>query len=153
MQREITSADGKAQQIELLRFDTPPMRAFHLSWVAFCVAFFAWFAAAPLTPIVRDQLGLSAADLSNAMIASVAATIFARIVVGFLCDRFGPPPCVRAPPGSKLATRVPARSRRQRRCLRRWPIRRGHRRGSVCGHPVPYEPHVCAARAWRRQCA
>ncbi|GIW44691.1 MAG: nitrate transporter [Candidatus Binatia bacterium] len=81
---------GKAERIELLRADSRPMRAFHLSWVSFCVAFFAWFALAPLMPVVREDLGLSAADVSNAMLASVAVTIVARVLVGFLCDQFGP---------------------------------------------------------------
>ncbi|GBD26613.1 Nitrate transporter [bacterium HR30] len=90
MAMRTTIGGGKAQRIELLRVDTPPMRAFHVTWVAFCVAFFAWFAVAPLTPVIREELDLTPADLSNAMMASVAATVFARVVVGFLCDRMGP---------------------------------------------------------------
>lgn len=66
------------------------MRAFHVTWFSFCVAFFAWFAAAPLTPLLRQELRLSPADVSNAMLASVAVTVFARVAVGSLCDRFGP---------------------------------------------------------------
>lgn len=90
MQSQAKLSSGKAERIELLRLDSPPMRAFHVTWVAFCLAFFAWFAVAPLTPVIRKDLDLSTRDLSDAMLASVAATVLARIVVGFLCDRFGP---------------------------------------------------------------
>lgn len=81
---------AKAQRIQLFRFDTPPMRAFHMTWVAFFLCFFAWFAAAPLMAVVRKDLGLSAQQVGNVMIASVAATIAARLAIGWLCDRYGP---------------------------------------------------------------
>ena len=81
---------GKALRIQLFRFDTAPMRAFHMTWAAFFLCFFAWFAAAPLMAVVRRDLGLSAQQVGNVMIASVAATIVARLAVGWLCDRYGP---------------------------------------------------------------
>ena len=81
---------GKATRIELFRFDTPPMRAFHMTWSAFFLCFFSWFAVAPLMPVVRKDLGLTAAQVGNIIIASVAVTILARLLVGWLCDRYGP---------------------------------------------------------------
>ncbi len=39
---------GKATRINLFNFSTPQMRAFHMSWVAFFLCFFAWFGIAPL---------------------------------------------------------------------------------------------------------
>lgn len=80
----------KAKKLELLNFRTPAMRAFHMTWLAFFVCFFGWFGVAPLTPLLRDEFHLSKAQIGNAMIASVAATVFARLVIGWLCDRFGP---------------------------------------------------------------
>jgi NNP family nitrate/nitrite transporter-like MFS transporter len=80
----------KTSRIQLFRFDTAPMRAFHMTWVAFFLCFFAWFAAAPLMAVVRKDLGLSAQQVGNVIIASVAATIVARLAVGWLCDRYGP---------------------------------------------------------------
>jgi NNP family nitrate/nitrite transporter-like MFS transporter len=80
----------KAKKLELLNFRTPAMRAFHMTWLAFFVCFFGWFGIAPLTPLLRDEFHLSKAQIGNAMIASVAATVFARLVIGWLCDRFGP---------------------------------------------------------------
>ncbi len=81
---------GKATKIELFSLSSPHMRAFHLTWFAFFLCFFGWFGIAPLMVVVRDDLGLTKAQIGNTIIASVAITIVARLVVGWLCDRFGP---------------------------------------------------------------
>ncbi|MFC4764638.1 MFS transporter [Dyella koreensis] len=81
---------GKATRIELFQWRTPPMRAFHLSWLAFFVCFFAWFAVAPLMPLVKDEFHLSADQIANINIAAVAVTIFGRLLIGPLCDSLGP---------------------------------------------------------------
>jgi NNP family nitrate/nitrite transporter-like MFS transporter len=83
-------SDGRATRIRLLNFSTAPMRAFHLSWIAFFLSFVAWFGIAPLMAIVRDDLKLTKAQIGNTVIASVAITVFARLLTGWLCDRFGP---------------------------------------------------------------
>lgn len=83
-------SDGKATRIRLLDFNSAPMRAFHLSWFAFFLSFMAWFGIAPLMAVVRDDLKLTKAQIGNTVIASVAITIFARLLTGWLCDRFGP---------------------------------------------------------------
>ncbi len=82
--------DGKADRIRLLDFTSPPMRAFHLSWFAFLICFVAWFGIAPLMAVVRDDLKLTKTQVGNTVIASMAITIFARFLTGWLCDRFGP---------------------------------------------------------------
>src|SRR3954469_22764696 len=83
------SMEVRATRLELFRFNTIPMRAFHLAWMAFFVCFFAWFAVAPLMPVIRDDLGLTKDQIANINIAAVCATIFARLLIGPLCDRFG----------------------------------------------------------------
>ena len=83
-------SDGRATRIRLLDFHSAPMRAFHLSWFAFLLSFVAWFGIAPLMAVVRDDLKLTKAQIGNTVIASVAITIFARLLTGWLCDRFGP---------------------------------------------------------------
>ncbi len=80
----------KATRITLLSFATPAMRAFHLSWMAFFVCFFAWFAVAPLMPVIKGEFHLGAAQIANINIAAVAVTVLARMAIGPLCDRFGP---------------------------------------------------------------
>ena len=81
---------GKADSINLFSFQGAPMRAFHLTWVAFFVCFFAWFACAPLMPVIKGEFGLTIEQVANINIAAVAITIFVRLLVGPLCDRFGP---------------------------------------------------------------
>ena len=81
---------SKAQSINLFSFDTPQMRAFHLAWMAFFVCFFAWFACAPLMPIIKGQFGLTVEQIANINIAAVAITIAVRMIVGPMCDRYGP---------------------------------------------------------------
>jgi MFS transporter, NNP family, nitrate/nitrite transporter len=81
---------SKANRIQLFSLKSPQMRAFHLTWMAFFVCFFAWFACAPLMPVIKGQLGLTVAQIANINIAAVAVTILVRLIVGPLCDRFGP---------------------------------------------------------------
>ncbi|MEH6435154.1 MFS transporter [Massilia sp. DD77] len=81
---------SKADRITLFSFTGAPMRAFHLTWVAFFICFFAWFACAPLMPVIKGEFGLSMEQIANINIAAVAITIFVRLLVGPLCDRFGP---------------------------------------------------------------
>lgn len=82
--------DQRATRIELGNFRTPQMRAFHMSWIAFFFCFFAWFGIAPLMPIVREELGLTKEQVGWTMIGSVAITVLARLLIGWVCDRWGP---------------------------------------------------------------
>jgi MFS transporter, NNP family, nitrate/nitrite transporter len=82
--------DGKATHINLLSVATPQMRAFHMSWIAFFLCFFAWFGIAPLMAVVREELQLTRDQVGWCIIGSVGVTIFARLLVGWLCDRVGP---------------------------------------------------------------
>ncbi len=72
------------------RLDMPQIRAFHMSWFAFFLCFFAWFGIAPLMTVVRDELHLTQSQIGWSIIASVAITVVARLVMGWLCDRIGP---------------------------------------------------------------
>ena len=81
---------NKATRIRLLSLSTPQMRAFHITWFAFFLCFFAWFGIAPLMKIVREEMSLTKDQVGWCIIGSVAVTIVARLVVGWLCDRIGP---------------------------------------------------------------
>ena len=138
----------KATRIDLFSMRSAPMRAFHLTWMAFFVCFFAWFACAPLMPLIKREYGLTADQVANINIAAVAVTILVRLVVGPMCDRFGPRKVYSALllAGSRAGARrgaldglrqlpvVPSRDRRDRRELRH--------------HAVP---HVGDVRAERRR--
>jgi MFS transporter, NNP family, nitrate/nitrite transporter len=81
---------GRATHIQLANFSTPQMRAFHMAWIAFFTCFFAWLGIAPLMKVVRSELHFTADQVGWCIIGSVAATIIARLIVGWLCDRLGP---------------------------------------------------------------
>lgn len=66
------------------------MRTFHITWLTFFVCFFGWFGIAPLMPTIREDLGLTKAQVGNTIIAAVSATIIARLLIGKLCDTWGP---------------------------------------------------------------
>jgi MFS transporter, NNP family, nitrate/nitrite transporter len=86
----VDTTSTKATRIDLFSFQTPQMRAFHMTWLAFFVCFFAWFATAPLMPIIAKDLTLSKDQVYNITIAGVFATILARAGIGPLCDKVGP---------------------------------------------------------------
>jgi MFS transporter, NNP family, nitrate/nitrite transporter len=80
----------KETRIRLFSFSTPAMRAFHMSWLGFFVCFFAWFAVAPLMPVIKAEFGLTPGQIANINIAAVGITILVRLLVGPLCDKYGP---------------------------------------------------------------
>ncbi len=80
----------KADKISIFSLKNMPMRIFHTTWLTFFLCFFGWFGIAPLMAIVRDELHLTKGQVGNIIIASVSATIFARLLFGWLCDKIGP---------------------------------------------------------------
>ncbi len=72
------------------RFDLPQIRAFHMTWFAFFLCFFAWFGIAPLMAVVREELSLTKEQIGWTIIASVSITVIARLLIGWACDRYGP---------------------------------------------------------------
>ena len=86
----MTNKTDKATRIDLFSFKAPQMRVFHLTWIAFFLCFFAWFGIAPLMAIVRNELSLTKEQVGNIIISSVAITIFARLIIGWLADKYGP---------------------------------------------------------------
>ncbi|SFQ34786.1 MFS transporter, NNP family, nitrate/nitrite transporter [Pseudarcicella hirudinis] len=66
------------------------MKTFHITWLTFFFCFFGWFGLAPLMPAIRADLGLTKPQVGNTIIAAVSATIFARMLIGRLCDTIGP---------------------------------------------------------------
>ena len=85
LQNKATSLWG-----DFFRVDKVQIRTFHVTWFAFFLCFFAWFGIAPLMAEVRVELGLTKAQVGNTIIGAVSATVFGRIAIGWLCDRYGP---------------------------------------------------------------
>ena len=65
------------------------MRAFHCSWMGFFIAFFIWFAIAPLLSEIRETLSLEKKEVWTSSIVGVGGTIFMRFLLGPLCDKVG----------------------------------------------------------------
>jgi MFS transporter, NNP family, nitrate/nitrite transporter len=66
------------------------MKTFHTTWLMFFVCFFGWFGLAPLMPTIRDEFQLSKSQVGTLVIVSVSSTIIARLLIGKLCDTWGP---------------------------------------------------------------
>ena len=75
---------------KLLDFGQERIRTLHYTWIAFFMTFYVWFNLAPLATTMLEDVGwLTDEHIKILLIANVALTIPARIIVGALIDRFG----------------------------------------------------------------
>lgn len=81
---------GALNRLHIFNLKGAGMRTFHLAWMMFFVCFFGWFGLAPLMPVIRQEMHLTRSQMGIMVMASVSATVIARLVVGRLCDRWGP---------------------------------------------------------------
>jgi NNP family nitrate/nitrite transporter-like MFS transporter len=84
------SSNQPLSSLNIFKVKGVQMRTFHITWLTFFFCFFAWFGMASLMPIAKEQLHLTKDQLGNIQIASVSATIIARLLIGRLVDKFGP---------------------------------------------------------------
>jgi NNP family nitrate/nitrite transporter-like MFS transporter len=78
------------EKLNIFSFRGVQMRTFHITWMTFFVCFFGWFGLAPLMPTIKETLHLTKPQIGNIIIASVSGTIIARLLIGRLCDTWGP---------------------------------------------------------------
>lgn len=88
---EVNPLNGKSFTFPIFRFWDMYSTAFWLATLGFFVAFLSWFAFSPLVPeAVRDDLGLTQAEVINSNLASLGGTAIVRLIAGPACDRYGP---------------------------------------------------------------
>ncbi len=88
--KNVTKSGKPLEQLKIFSLNSVQMRTFHITWLSFFVCFFGWFGLAPLMPTIREDLNLTKAQVGNTIIAAVSATIIARLIIGRLCDTWGP---------------------------------------------------------------
>ncbi|HEX9600400.1 MAG TPA: MFS transporter, partial [Mariniflexile sp.] len=86
----------KATKLNLFNFKSIPTRTFWITSISFFMCFFAWFGIVPFMPDVVKDLGLTPAQKWNSIILAVTGTVFARLLIGKLCDKYGPRLCYAA---------------------------------------------------------
>ena len=87
------SSSEKATNLNLWNFKSIPIRTFWITSFAFFLCFFAWFGVVPFMPDVVADLGLSPSQKWTSIVLAVTGTVFARLVIGKLCDNYGPRLC------------------------------------------------------------
>src|SRR3954452_18623838 len=84
------SSNQPLSKLPLFSLNTVQMKTFHTTWLMFFVCFFGWFGLAPLMPSIREELHLTKGQVGNLIIVSVSSTMIARLIIGKLCDTWGP---------------------------------------------------------------
>ncbi len=87
------NTSSKATKLDLLNVKSTPIRTFWITSIAFFICFFAWFGIVPFMPDVVKDLGLTPSQKWNSIILAVTGTVFARLLIGKLCDKYGPRIC------------------------------------------------------------
>ncbi|MBU3026778.1 MFS transporter [Zobellia galactanivorans] len=83
----------KSTTLKLTDLKSMPIRTFWITSIAFFICFFAWFGIVPFMPDVVKDLGLTPEQKWNSIILAVTGTVFARLLIGKLCDKYGPRLC------------------------------------------------------------
>ncbi|MGP1991803.1 MFS transporter [Zobellia laminariae] len=83
----------KSTTLKLTDLKSMPIRTFWITSIAFFICFFAWFGIVPFMPDVVKDLGLTPEQKWNSIILAVTGTVFARLLIGKLCDTYGPRLC------------------------------------------------------------
>ncbi|MBO0591130.1 MFS transporter [Cellulophaga sp. E16_2] len=89
----INKTSNKATKLNLRDFKSIQMKTFWITSLAFFLCFFAWFGIVPFMPDVVKDLGLTPSQKWNSIILAVSGTVFARLAIGKLCDKYGPRLC------------------------------------------------------------
>ncbi|OAD46512.1 MFS transporter [Polaribacter atrinae] len=89
----INLSQEKSTKLSLFDFKNVSTRTFWITSISFFLCFFAWFGIVPFMPDVVKDLGLTPDQKWNSIILAVSGTVFARLLIGKLCDKYGPRLC------------------------------------------------------------
>jgi NNP family nitrate/nitrite transporter-like MFS transporter len=89
----INLGQEKSTKLSLFDFKNVSTRTFWITSISFFLCFFAWFGIVPFMPDVVKDLGLTPDQKWNSIILAVSGTVFARLLIGKLCDKYGPRLC------------------------------------------------------------
>jgi len=89
----MANTSKKSTTLKLTDLKSLPIRTFWITSIAFFICFFAWFGIVPFMPDVVKDLGLTPDQKWNSIILAVTGTVFARLLIGKLCDKYGPRIC------------------------------------------------------------
>ncbi|KAK6348794.1 hypothetical protein TWF730_009564 [Orbilia blumenaviensis] len=88
---EVNPINKKARTIPYLNPIDKYGRTLWFSTFGFMIAFLSWYAFSPLLSVsIKKDLHLSPAEVANSNVLALTATLLVRLVVGPLCDKFGP---------------------------------------------------------------
>ncbi|AUP77656.1 MFS transporter [Flavivirga eckloniae] len=88
-----TPTQTKSTNLNLLNLKNVSIRTFWITAISFFMCFFSWFGIVPFMPDVVKDLGLTPDQKWNSIILAVSGTVFARLLIGKLCDKYGPRMC------------------------------------------------------------
>ncbi|MEP3837619.1 MAG: MFS transporter [Algibacter sp.] len=88
-----TTTQSKSTTLNLFNLKNVSIRTFWITAISFFLCFFAWFGIVPFMPDVVKELGLTPDQKWNSIILAVSGTVFARLLIGKLCDKYGPRLC------------------------------------------------------------
>ena len=83
----------KSTTLNLFNLKNVSIRTFWITAISFFMCFFSWFGIVPFMPDVVRDLGLTPDQKWNSIILAVSGTVFARLLIGKLCDKYGPRIC------------------------------------------------------------
>jgi NNP family nitrate/nitrite transporter-like MFS transporter len=72
------------------QIDKGSLKILGMTTLAFFLSFLVWFNMTPFTGVLKDTFQLTKQEVGVLLVANVALTIPARVVIGMLVDRFGP---------------------------------------------------------------
>ncbi|KAK9806897.1 hypothetical protein WJX72_006722 [[Myrmecia] bisecta] len=82
-------SEHKSKVLKVWTCSAPHHRSFHINWISFFITFLSAYAAAPLVPIIREDIHLTQFQANIAGVVTTSGTVFMRIIMGFVADRFG----------------------------------------------------------------